>query len=60
MSIQCIRGPFDSKVLGVILGSFSAFPIFDNLVSQKTGDRRAKWSEIWASGIQCIHDNFGS
>ncbi len=27
VSIQCIQGPFDSKVLEVILGSFGAFLI---------------------------------
>ena len=35
MSIQCIQGTFDSKVLKVILGPFDAYPIFSNLVSRK-------------------------
>ena len=29
-----------------ILGSFGTFPIFDNLVSQKTASRRAKLSGL--------------
>ncbi len=33
-SIQWIQGTFD-KVVKVILGSFAALPIFDNLVSRK-------------------------
>ncbi len=28
VSIQCVPGTFDSKVLNVITGSFGAFPIF--------------------------------
>ncbi len=35
VSIQCIQGTFDSYVLDVILGSFGAFLIFDQLVSRK-------------------------
>ncbi len=35
MSFQCIQGIFNSQVVEVILGSFVAFPIFDNLVSRK-------------------------
>ena len=35
VSIQCTQGTFDTTVLNVILGSFGAFPIFDNLVSRK-------------------------
>ncbi len=35
VSIQCIQGTFDSKVLKVTLGSVGAFPIFSNLVSRK-------------------------
>ena len=35
VSLQYVKVTFDSKVLEVILGSFGAFLIFDNLISQK-------------------------
>ena len=35
VSVQCIQVTLDSYVLKVILGSFGAFPIFDNRLSQK-------------------------
>ncbi len=35
VSMQCIQGPFHSKVVKVSLGTFGAFPIFDSLVSRK-------------------------
>ncbi len=54
MTIQCIQGTFDTLVIKVILGSFSAFPIFKNSIS-KTAGHRTKWIEKLASevSIQC-------
>ena len=34
-SILCIQGTFDCQVLKFSLGSFGAFPFFDDLVSRK-------------------------
>ncbi len=35
VSIQCTQGNVDTSVIKVILGSFSAFPIFKKPVSQQ-------------------------
>ncbi len=62
VSIQCTQGTCDTSVIKVILGSFGAFPIFKKKTNciLKTAARRAKWIEIWASGvsIQCTQGAF--
>ena len=35
VSFSCIQGTFDCQVFKFSLGSFGAFPFFDDLVSQK-------------------------
>ena len=35
VSVSCIQGTFDCQVFKFSLGSFGAFPFFDDLVSRK-------------------------
>ncbi len=50
-SVQCTQGTFDTLLIKVILGSVSAFPIFEKPVSKKTAGGRVKRSEILVSEV---------
>ncbi len=51
VSIQCIRGTFDTWVVKVILWSLGEFLIFDNLVSWK-------WQVVERNGVQFGHQGW--
>ncbi len=50
VSLQCIQVTFDSNVDKVILRSFGAFLIFDQLVSRKWLVVELNRVKFWASG----------
>ena len=56
VSILYIQDTFDCQVFKFSLGSFGAFSAFSRPCISETANRRAKQTNIWASGVssQCI------